>query len=249
MGCWGFAKGHQVCIISTKSNTFTVGVGLFQGYPLSPVLFVIFTDRISMHSCCMESVRLQNFRNASLLIVDDVVLLSWTGLGQFCSQVWSCLDEGQRHQGWRHCSLLQSGGLLSLGLWGVAPLSSQVRQRCCRVGRASAIMWALYIIVVNKELSWNAKFLIHQLIYVAIFMLPSLSFSSLFAHHQLTDEVCGMRLIDDFICRFVDSYDECTLINRNQDVAQLRLLFFKRFSTGHHVLHMVCKCLSRRNNG
>ncbi|XP_056158101.1 A-kinase anchor protein 2-like, partial [Lampris incognitus] len=38
------------CILGTKSNTFLVGAGLRQGCPLSPILFVIFMDRISRHS-------------------------------------------------------------------------------------------------------------------------------------------------------------------------------------------------------
>jgi len=39
-----------VRILGTKSSTFSVGVGLHQGCPLSPILFVIFMDRISRRS-------------------------------------------------------------------------------------------------------------------------------------------------------------------------------------------------------
>ena len=65
-----------VRILGTKSNTFLVGVGLCQGCPLSPILFVIFMDRISRHSRGEESVRFRDLRIASLLFADDMVLLA-----------------------------------------------------------------------------------------------------------------------------------------------------------------------------
>lgn len=54
-GAWGMgtiATGHPVqyqserCvhIFCTKSNRFSVGVGLFQGFPLPVILFVIFVN-------------------------------------------------------------------------------------------------------------------------------------------------------------------------------------------------------------
>ncbi len=64
-----------VRILSIKSNTFTVGVGLCQGCLLSPILFVIFMDRISRCSHGEECVWFRNFRAASLLFAHDVVLL------------------------------------------------------------------------------------------------------------------------------------------------------------------------------
>ncbi len=65
-----------VHILGTKSSTFSVGVGLRQGCPLSPILFVIFMDRISRRSRGEESVRFGDLRIASLLFADDVVLLA-----------------------------------------------------------------------------------------------------------------------------------------------------------------------------
>ena len=57
-----------VRIASNKSDLFPVRVGLRQGCPLSPILFIIFMDRISRHS--------QGPRIGSLLFADDVVLLA-----------------------------------------------------------------------------------------------------------------------------------------------------------------------------
>ncbi|KAI3360193.1 hypothetical protein L3Q82_014512 [Scortum barcoo] len=54
-----------------------VVVPLFKkGCPLSPVLFIIFMDRISRRSQGPEGVRFGNHRISSLLFADDVVLLA-----------------------------------------------------------------------------------------------------------------------------------------------------------------------------
>jgi len=50
-----------------------LSVGLCQGCPLSPILFVTFMDRISIR---VESVLFWDLRIASLLFADDVVLLA-----------------------------------------------------------------------------------------------------------------------------------------------------------------------------
>ncbi|KAI3358712.1 hypothetical protein L3Q82_015123 [Scortum barcoo] len=86
---WGpgaFAKGCSVSvrpeqelglyIAGSKSDLFPVHVGLRQGCPLSPVLFIIFMDRISRRSQGPEGVRFGNHRISSLLFADDVVLLA-----------------------------------------------------------------------------------------------------------------------------------------------------------------------------
>ncbi len=64
-----------VCILGTKSNMFSVGVGLLD-CPLSQILFVIFMDRISRPSRWEESVWFGDLRIASLLFADDVVLFA-----------------------------------------------------------------------------------------------------------------------------------------------------------------------------
>ncbi|KAI3359494.1 hypothetical protein L3Q82_013900 [Scortum barcoo] len=68
--------GAWFCIAGSKSDLFSVHVGLRQGCPLSPVLFIIFMDRISRRSQGPEGVRFGNHRISSLLFADDVVLLA-----------------------------------------------------------------------------------------------------------------------------------------------------------------------------
>ncbi|KAI3363695.1 hypothetical protein L3Q82_001320 [Scortum barcoo] len=63
-----------VRIAGSKSDLFPVHVGLRQGCPLSPVLFIIFMDRISRCSQGPEGVQFGNYRISSLLSADDVVL-------------------------------------------------------------------------------------------------------------------------------------------------------------------------------
>ena len=65
-----------VRISANKSDLFPVRVGLRQGCPLSPVLFIIFMDRISRRSQGVEGVRFGDLRIGSLLFADDVVLLA-----------------------------------------------------------------------------------------------------------------------------------------------------------------------------
>ncbi|KAK3536657.1 hypothetical protein QTP86_015466, partial [Hemibagrus guttatus] len=69
-----------VRIASCKSDLFPVHVGLRQGCPLSPVLFIVFMDRISRHSQGLEGVRFGDHRISSLIFADDVVLLAPSSL-------------------------------------------------------------------------------------------------------------------------------------------------------------------------
>ncbi|KAI3374056.1 hypothetical protein L3Q82_022610 [Scortum barcoo] len=68
-----------VRIAGSKSDLFPVHVGLRQGCPRSPVLFIIFMDRISRRSQGPEGVRFGNHRISSLLFADDVVLMASSG--------------------------------------------------------------------------------------------------------------------------------------------------------------------------
>ncbi len=65
-----------VCIAGSKSDLFPVHVGLQQGCPLSPVLFIIFMYRISRRSQGPEGVQFGDHMVLSLLFADDVVLLA-----------------------------------------------------------------------------------------------------------------------------------------------------------------------------
>ncbi|KAK3527908.1 hypothetical protein QTP86_011240 [Hemibagrus guttatus] len=69
-----------VRIASCKSDLFPVHVGLRQGCPLSPVLFIVFMDRISRRSQRLEGVRFGDHRISSLIFADDVVLLAPSSL-------------------------------------------------------------------------------------------------------------------------------------------------------------------------
>lgn len=64
-----------VCILHSKSSTFSVGVGLCKGCLLSQILFVISMDRILRCSWGEKSVWFGAIRITSLLLADYVVLL------------------------------------------------------------------------------------------------------------------------------------------------------------------------------
>ncbi|CAM4549683.1 unnamed protein product [Leuciscus chuanchicus] len=88
-----------VRIAGSKSDLFPVHVGLRQGCPLSPVLFIIFMDRISRRSQGPEGVRFGDHTISSLLFADDVVVLAPSnrdlqhGLGRFAAE---CEAAGMR---------------------------------------------------------------------------------------------------------------------------------------------------------
>ncbi len=81
-----------VRIASSKSDLFPVHVGLQQGCPLSPVLFIIFMDRISRRSQGPEGVGFGDDAISSLLFADDVVVLATSdqdlqhALGRFAAE-------------------------------------------------------------------------------------------------------------------------------------------------------------------
>ncbi|KAJ0033836.1 hypothetical protein NQD34_000943 [Periophthalmus magnuspinnatus] len=81
-----------VRIAGSKSDLFPVHVGLRQGCPLSPVLFIICMDRISRCSQGPEGVWFGNHRISSLLFADDDVLMASSSqdlqqaLGQFAAE-------------------------------------------------------------------------------------------------------------------------------------------------------------------
>ncbi len=81
-----------VRIAGSKSDLFPVHVGLRQGCPLSPVLFIIFMDRISRRSQGPEGVGFGEHAISSLLFADDVVVLATSdqdlqhALGRFAAE-------------------------------------------------------------------------------------------------------------------------------------------------------------------
>ena len=65
-----------VRVLGSKSDLFPMGVGLRQRCALSPILFVIFMDRISRRSRGGKGLQFGGLRIASLLFADDVVLMA-----------------------------------------------------------------------------------------------------------------------------------------------------------------------------
>ena len=68
----------SVRVLCSKLDSFPVGVGLHQGCALSPILFVIFIDRISRRSRGGEGLQFGELRIASPSFADDVVLMAPT---------------------------------------------------------------------------------------------------------------------------------------------------------------------------
>ena len=65
-----------VRVHGSKSNPFTVGVGLRQGCVLSPILFAVFMDRIEKRSRGPECVKIGDVEVSRLLFADDLVILA-----------------------------------------------------------------------------------------------------------------------------------------------------------------------------
>ncbi|KAK3527008.1 hypothetical protein QTP86_006386 [Hemibagrus guttatus] len=176
-----------VRIASCKSDLFPVHVGLWQGCPLSPVLFIVFMDRISRRSQGLEGVRFGDHRISSLIFADDVVLLAPSSLdiqhalGHFAAE---CEAAGMRVSTSKSeamvldrkkvaCSLQVGGEVLpqveEFNYLGVL-FTSEGRmdhEIDRRIGAAAAVMWSMYrSVVVKKQLSWKAKLSIYQSIYV-----------------------------------------------------------------------------------
>lgn len=66
----------SVHVVSYMSDPFPVRATLSQGCPLSPVLFIMFMDRISRRSQVAEGVRPGDLRILSLRFADAVVFLA-----------------------------------------------------------------------------------------------------------------------------------------------------------------------------
>ncbi|KAI3372237.1 hypothetical protein L3Q82_022742 [Scortum barcoo] len=200
-GLWEFAQPVYMCFVDLEKAfdrvprgilwgvllsqiLFPVHVGLRQGCPLSPVLFIIFMDRISRRSQGPEGVRFGNHRISSLLFADDVVLLASSSqdlqrhvLERFAAE---CEAAGMRistSKSEGHGSRPEKGGVPSPGGWR-GPASSggvQVSQGSCSrvrerwsvrltgglVQRPQLCASVYRTVVVKKELSRKAKLSIY----------------------------------------------------------------------------------------
>ncbi|KAK3536250.1 hypothetical protein QTP86_000153 [Hemibagrus guttatus] len=176
-----------VRIASCKSDLFPVHVVLRQGCPLSPVLFIVFMDRISRRSQGLEGVRFGDHRISSLIFADDVVLLAPSSLdlqyalGRFAAE---CEAAGMRVSTSKSeamvlnrkkvaCTLQVGGEVLpqveEFKYLGVLFKSEgRMDLEIDRwIGAVAAVMRSMYrSVVVKKELSQKAKLSIYQSIYV-----------------------------------------------------------------------------------
>ncbi|CAM4686377.1 unnamed protein product [Leuciscus chuanchicus] len=176
-----------VRIAGSKSDFFPVHVGLRQGCPLSPVLFIIFMDRISRRSQRPEGVRFGDNTISSLLFADDVVVLAPSdqdlqhALGRFGAEceaagmrISTSKSEAMVLSRKKVACLLQVGGeflpqVEEFKYLGVLFTSEGRMEREIdrRIGAASAVMRSMYrSVVVKKELSRKAKLSIYRSIYV-----------------------------------------------------------------------------------
>ncbi|KAK3556570.1 hypothetical protein QTP70_010765 [Hemibagrus guttatus] len=173
-------------IASCKSDLFPVHVGLRQGCPLSPVLFIVFMDRIFRRSQGLEGVRFGDHRITSLSFADDVVLLAPSSLdlqhalGRFAAcemagiRVSTSKSEAMVLDRKKVPCTLQVGGEVlpqveEFKYLGVLFTSGgrMDREIDRRIGAAAAVMWSMYrSVVVKKELSRKAKLSIYKSIYV-----------------------------------------------------------------------------------
>ncbi|KAK3507789.1 hypothetical protein QTP70_000372 [Hemibagrus guttatus] len=172
-----------VRIASCKSDLFPVHVRLRQGCPLSPVLFIVFMDRISRRSQGLEGVWFGDHRISSLIFADDVVLLASSGLdlqGRFAAE---CEAAGMRVSTSKSEAMVLNQKKVACTLQVGEEVLPQVeefkylgvlftsegrmdREIDRRIGAAAAVMRSMYrSVVVKKELSRKAKLSIYQSIY------------------------------------------------------------------------------------
>ncbi|KAK3558133.1 hypothetical protein QTP86_009867 [Hemibagrus guttatus] len=204
-----------VRIASCKSDLFPVHVGLRQGCPLSPFLFIVFMDRISRHSQGLEGVRFGDHRISLLIFADDVLLAPSSldlqhALGHFAAKceaagmrVSTSKSEAMVLDRKKVACTLQVGGevhpqMEEFKYLGVL-FTSEGRMDCeidRRTGAAAAVMRSMYrSVVVKKELSQKAKLSIYQSIYVPTLTyghelwVAEMSFLRRVVRHSLRDRV------------------------------------------------------------
>ncbi len=158
-GCWSccyepsgpyITKVRAVHILSTKSSTFSVGVGLRQCCPLSSILFVIFMDRISRRSRREESVWFGDRRIcvSALLLASSRCDLQHT-LGRFAAK---CEAVGMKVSTSKSEAMVLCWKKVDCSLWVGSELLPQAREFKYlgereinrQIGAMLTVMWALY---------------------------------------------------------------------------------------------------------
>ena len=176
-----------VRVFGSKSDMFPVRVGLRQGCALSPILFVIFMDRISRRSQVGTGLQYGGLKISSLLFADDVVLMASSGcdlqlaLDRFAAE---CEAAGMRISTSKSEAMVLSRKPVVCPLQvGREPLpqvkefkylgvlftsdGNMEREIDRRIGAAGAVLSSLYRTVVTKrELSQKAKLSVYRSIFV-----------------------------------------------------------------------------------
>ena len=164
-----------------------MGVGLRQGCALSPILFVIFMDRISRRSQGGVGVRLGELRVESLLFADDLVLMAPSvrdlqlSLDRFAAE---CTAAGMKISISKSEAMVLSRKPVDCTVRVGNEILPQVKEFkylgvlftsegrteqeiSRRIGAAGAVLQSLYRTVVTKrELSQKAKLSVFRAIFV-----------------------------------------------------------------------------------
>ena len=181
----------EICVRVNSATTkpFRVSVGLRQGCSLSPILFLIYMDRIVKNSESCGGVKIGECTVQRLLFADDLVLLDSTqnGLQQALDRFSdACSVAGMKisttktetmclSRQPKQCSLQIDGVPLKQSekfkYLGVS-FTSDGRQNSeldIRIGKASAVMRQLHrSVVLKRELCTKAKLSIFRSVYVPI---------------------------------------------------------------------------------
>ncbi|KAK5873269.1 hypothetical protein PBY51_018325 [Eleginops maclovinus] len=176
-----------VRVLGSTSDRFPVRVGLRQGCALSPILFVIFMDRISRRSRGGRGLQFGGLRIAPLLFADDVVPMASSvcdlqhSLDRFVAE---CEAAGMRISTSKSEAMVLSREPMDCPLQvgnealphvkefkylGVLFSSEGTMEREMgrRIGAAGAVLQSFYRTVVRKrELSQKAKLSVYRAIFV-----------------------------------------------------------------------------------
>jgi hypothetical protein len=176
-----------VRILGRKSEMFRVGAGLRQGCVLSPLLFIIYMDRIARRSLGQESVTIGSVSVSHLLFADDLAILAPSqvdlqrALDRFsleCEAASMRINTAKTEtlvisRNTVECTLHVSGVQLQqvekfkyLGVL-FASDGSWDQEIDRRIGAAAAVMRQLYRgVVCKRELSNRAKLAVFKSIFV-----------------------------------------------------------------------------------